>query len=105
MQFIKIPAQPFGMQLPIEEIIRIESRSNYSKIYSTCCKPFVVSKVLQWFEGQLPAEMFARVHRSHLVNRQFILQVNSKNIRTDLIMINGELIPVSRRKKTTVSNF
>ena len=80
-----------------ENIIRIEASSNYSKIYFSNAKPMIVAKVLHWFEDQLPQQMFARVHRSHLVNKMFMLQVNgAKNKK--LLLNNGESIAVSRRK-------
>lgn len=99
MQVLHIPAQPTAHHLPLHQIIRVQSLSNYSKVYSTQGRPFVVSKVLHWFEEQLPPAMFARVHRSHLVNRQFIPQ---QDIDTSLLLCNGDVIPVSRRKKGAV---
>ena len=80
-----------------ENIIRIEASSNYSKIYFSNAKPMIVAKVLHWFEDQLPQQMFARVHRSHLVNKMFMLQVNGAKNKM-LLLNNGESIAVSRRK-------
>ena len=80
-----------------ENIIRIEASSNYSKIYFSNAKPMTVAKVLHWFEDQLPQQMFARVHRSHLVNKMFMCQVNGGKHKM-LLLNNGESIAVSRRK-------
>ena len=80
-----------------ENIIRIEASSNYSKIYFSNAKPMIVAKVLHWFEDQLPQQMFARVHRSHLVNKMFMLQLNGAKNKM-LLLNNGESIAVSRRK-------
>ncbi len=80
-----------------ENIIRIEALSNYSKVYFPNAKPMTVAKVLHWFEDQLPQQMFARVHRSHLVNKMFMLQVNGAKNKM-LLLNNGESITVSRRK-------
>ena len=80
-----------------ENIIRIEASSNYSKIYFSNAKPMTVAKVLHWFEDHLPQQMFARVHRSHLVNKMFMLQVNGAKNKM-LLLNNGESIAVSRRK-------
>lgn len=99
MQTLHIPAQPCAHQVPLGQIIRVESLSNYSKVYSTHARPFVVSKVLHWFEDQLPPELFARVHRSHLINRQFIA---NRPAHTSVLLQNGDLIPVSRRKQGAV---
>lgn len=80
-----------------ENIIRIEASSNYSKIYFSNAKPMLVAKVLHWFEDKLPQQMFARVHRSHLVNKSFMLQINGTKTKV-LLLNNGESIAVSRRK-------
>ena len=80
-----------------ENIIRIEASSNYSKVYFSNAKPMMVAKVLHWFEDQLPQQMFARVHRSHLVNKMFMCQVNGAKNKM-LLLNNGESIAVSRRK-------
>lgn len=83
-------------------ILRIEAQSNYCKIFSIDrAKTMVVSKVLHRLQEKLPADMFIRVHRSHLVNRQYIKQVSGNHTKT-AELINGESIPVSRRKQTEI---
>ena len=84
-----------------EHIVRIEAISNYSKIYFTNGYPMTVAKVLQWFQQQLPEEMFARVHRSHLVNKLFVTRIISQK-QSSVQMSNGETINISRRKKATI---
>ncbi len=99
MKLLKIPGCNEGFGVAAEEIIRIQAVSNYSRIYFSNGKVVVVAKVLHWFEDSLPIDMFARVHRSHLVNRMFVGSVNGK--RTEkLVLLNGEIITVSRRKKS-----
>jgi two-component system, LytTR family, response regulator len=79
------------------KIIRIEASINYSKIYFAEQKPVIVPRVLQWFEEQLDAAGFVRVHRSHLVNKAFVAEYV---LGTDRFvrLTTGELVPVSRRK-------
>lgn len=81
------------------EIIRIEASINYSKIYFTEQKPMIVRRVLQWFEEQLEQAGFIRVHRSHLINKNYVKEYISgyeKHIR----LTTGDLVPVSRRRHT-----
>lgn len=87
--------------LYLTNIIRIESNSNYSKIFfADKTYPLTVAKVLQWFEDRLPADMFVRSHRTHLVNMQHILQVT---LSLQLIELsNGEKIGISKRRKQWV---
>jgi len=98
MNFIQIPFDRGIRMVQAEEIIRVEGRSNYSKIYFVSGKPMTVAKVLHWFQDHLPEQMFARVHRSHLVNRIFVYEINGCNY-SNLLLTNGESIPISRRKK------
>ena len=81
-------------------IIRIQAISNYSKLFFTNGKNLVVARVLKRFEEELAANDFIRPHRTHLVNKQFILRyIDGEGGRIELR--NGELIDVSKRRKTT----
>jgi DNA-binding LytR/AlgR family response regulator len=98
MNLFKIPSVNKTFVIPAEEIIRIEAISNYSRIYFSNGKNVVVAKVLHWFEDGLPIDMFARVHRRHLVNKLFVQQINGTHSKT-LLLYNGETIGISRRKR------
>ena len=83
----------------LEQIVRVEALSNYCRIHFTEGYPMTVAKVLQWFEAELPGALFARIHRSHLVNRTYIEHISTG--RTGTVQLrNGEKITVSRRRKT-----
>ena len=83
-------------------IIRVEACSNYCRIYFTNQqKELVVSKVLHWVQQRLPADMFVRVHRSHLVNRMYVEKVTGRAPKL-IALTNGEQVPVSRRKKACI---
>ncbi len=96
-----IPFRQFNgnMELQPSKIIRIESSSNYSRVFFTNHPPLLVCKILQWFEDLLPSEGFVRVHRSHLVNRAFIAERPDKKY---LLLENGQVVPVSRRRRKAV---
>jgi len=83
------------------KIIRVEAHSNYSRIYFADGSTLVLAKVLQWFEDFLPDEMFIRVHRSHLINKQFVTAIKGRKIKT-ILLNNGENVVVSRRRKRMV---
>jgi len=85
----------------VQHIIRVEASSSYSKIYFTNERPLVVAKVLHWFEGNLPCDIFCRIHRTHLVNKMFVIEVNNTS---GLSLFNGEIIQISRRKKKLFSH-
>lgn len=82
----------------IKSIIRIESSSNYSKVFFMDGKSILVTKLLKDFEETLLPYRFFRIHNSHLINLNYI----KKYIRGDggqVILENNEIIDVSRRKK------
>ena len=84
--------------IPIKNIIHIESKSNYSKIYLTENKTITVTKILKDFEEMLIPYNFYRVHNSHLINLNYI----HKYIRSQgghVMLQDGTLIDISRRKK------
>jgi two-component system, LytTR family, response regulator len=85
----------------IGDIVRIEAISNYSKLYFADGKTLVVAKVLRWFEEILLAKQFIRVHRAHLVNKQFISRY-IKGEGEKIQLTNGECIEVSRRRKSSL---
>ena len=79
-----------------KNIIRIEANSNYCRIYFDNEHPLTVAKVLHWFEVKLSGESFYRIHHKHIVNSLFISEIS---INSKLILINGEQLQISRRKK------
>ncbi len=101
MNILNIPYDRGVRLVRAEHIIRVEALSNYSKIYFATGHPMTIAKVLHWFEDRLPVQMFARVHRSHLVNKMFVQETNGRNAK-NLLLINGENIIMSRRKKDRI---
>jgi len=84
--------------IPIKNIIHIESKSNYSKIFLTDNKSMMVTKILKDFEEMLLPYNFYRVHNSHLINLTYI----QKYVRSEgghVMLQDGTLIDISRRKK------
>ena len=101
MQLINIPHQRGIRLVPAEQIVRVEGLSNYSRIHFASGHPLTVAKVLHWFEDHLPQQMFARVHRSHLINKLFMQEIKGAG-HNNLLLTNGESIVMSRRKKASV---
>lgn len=99
------------MIIPVQQIIRIQSISNYSKLFFTdACpatggrKTLVVAKVLRWFQEQSCFFSFVRIHRTHLVNINYIK--NYSGSKTGLLFLrNGEKLLVARRKKAVVTEL
>jgi two-component system LytT family response regulator len=95
---IAVPTNEGLEFIVIKTIIRIESSTNYSRLYLTNKHSLLVTKLLKDFEELLTPYRFFRVHNSHLINLNYI----SKYIRGDggqVVMENGDVVDVSRRKK------
>jgi two-component system LytT family response regulator len=95
---IAVPTSEGLEFIVIKNIIRIESSTNYSRLYLTNKQVVLVTKLLKDFEEILTPYRFFRVHNSHLINLNYI----SKYIRGEggyVVMENGDVVDVSRRKK------
>ncbi|HXB09424.1 MAG TPA: LytTR family DNA-binding domain-containing protein [Puia sp.] len=82
----------------IKNVIRIESSSNYSRLFFVNGESLLVTKQLKEFEELLLPYRFCRVHNVHLINLNYV----KKYVRGEggsVIMENGDEIDVSRRKK------
>ncbi|MEO6253057.1 MAG: LytTR family transcriptional regulator DNA-binding domain-containing protein, partial [Ferruginibacter sp.] len=65
---IELPTCKGIMVIPVQQIIRIQSISNYSKLFFKDGRTLVVAKVLHWFQQQTGLFSFVRIHRTHFVN-------------------------------------
>lgn len=54
------------------EIIRCEADSNYTQFYLTQNRKFIASRTLKEYDEMLTEHGFLRVHKSHLVNLDFV---------------------------------
>ena len=98
---IILPTSKGIILVAADEIIRIQSISNYSKLFFKNGKTLVVAKLLRWFEEQTSLKSFIRIHRTHFVNINFI---SSYDLRRNgmLSLINGESFIIARRKKAAL---
>ncbi len=78
----------------ISNILYCEGDGNYSKVATLQNKEIVVSKTLKYLESILPTSVFVRIHKSTLVNLNYI---------TSYSRVNGYSITMSSGKKFDVS--
>jgi len=77
------------------DIIRCEAEGSYTRFYLNNQKKIMTSKVLKEYDEMLAEHNFIRVHRTHLVNKNY---VNSVSADHQLILTDNTLIEISRRK-------
>jgi two-component system LytT family response regulator len=99
---LALPVQD-GLELvDIDQIIRIEANGSYSQFYLNQQSSMLVARTLREYDEVLNDHPdFIRVHRSHLINRQFVQKV-IKAKSPILIMQDGEHINVSAAKKDLI---
>lgn len=89
-----------GIQyVQLEDIIRLQAERNYTRLYFVKGKNFLSSKTLAEYEKILRDSGFIRVHRSHLINPQYIDSYEKQGM---VKLKDGCEIEVSRRKKDVV---
>jgi two-component system LytT family response regulator len=81
----------------ISDIVHIAADSNYSVFYLVNGEKITVSKVLKEYEEILPDNQFIRVHKSSIINLDYVSEYNSRN-GLEVTLKNGDRIAVSRRR-------
>jgi two-component system, LytTR family, response regulator len=82
----------------ISSIMHLEAQSNYTVIFFSDHLKVTASKTLKEFEELLPANIFFRVHHSHLINLQYIKRY-IKGDGGQVELEDGTCVEISRRKK------
>lgn len=80
---------------PLDQIIYIEAQDDYVMIYTTQSK-HLKEKTMKYFETHLPQNQFIRIHRSYIVNIDYIVQIEHLAKETYLaILKNGTKLKIS----------
>ena len=82
----------------LEDIIRLESESNYTSVFLKGGKKLLVSKALKEYSDLLEDRNFFRAHQSHLINLDFF-EMYEKQDGGYIILKDGTNIPLAKRKK------
>jgi two-component system, LytTR family, response regulator len=102
---IILPTGNGFMFSPINDIIRLESFGNYANVYMTSGQKILSNKSITDFENILQTYHFSRVHHSHLINLNHVLEYQKIDniivMKTNTQSTNNKdtRIPVSKRKK------
>ena len=95
---IAFPTETGFEFVKVNSILYCEAESNYTKVVFLEGKKITLSKTLKTVEELLPSDIFKRIHRSYLVNKNYINRFNNTNDYF-VELTNGESLPVSVRKK------
>lgn len=82
------------IRMNIKDITYIEALENYI-ILNTTDKKFTIHFTMKGIESQLPQEVFARVHRSYIVNKRLIKTIDESSLQI-ILGENYKIIPVGK---------
>lgn len=81
--------------IAVKDIIRIEAFGDYSKLF-TKDNSFLSNFGISVLETKFNPEIFIRVHRSSIININFVQEVTKNLTALDILMSNNDLVRVSR---------
>lgn len=90
--------------IKISDIVRLEADESYTKIFLSDGKKIVSSMTIARYDDVLNTAIFFRVHKSHIINTKYHLKEFNRQDGNFVVMDNGNVIPVSRRKLTEFIN-
>jgi two-component system, LytTR family, response regulator len=85
----------------VSSIIRCEAFDNYTTFYIKDQAPIIVSRPLKEYDELLTPLKFFRIHQSHLINLNHLVQFNKRE-GGSVKMRDGSEVPVSSRKREAI---
>lgn len=91
--------------LPVSDIRTISAEENYVRICAGK-ESHLLRETMTRLEKRLDPQMFLRVHRSSIVNLQFVKEVRSEaDGESTVVLTSGERIPMSRTYRSRIQNW
>ncbi|HUD55624.1 MAG TPA: LytTR family DNA-binding domain-containing protein [Terracidiphilus sp.] len=91
--------------LPVGDIRWISAEENYVRICAGT-ESHLLRETMARLEKRLDPQMFLRVHRSSIVNLQFLKEVRSEaDGESTVVLTSGEKIPMSRSYRSRIQNW
>jgi two-component system LytT family response regulator len=82
------------------KIVYCKAEGNYTRIYLVTSS-FLMTKVLKHIESILPKNTFLRIHKSYLININYVIGFKHKNT----IILDPDIkLPIARRRKAKILN-
>lgn len=87
-----------------KDIVWLEANDNYTNLYLNGQKKIIASKTLKEFEMILPTHDFFRIHRSALINVNYVKEY-SNNEGGEVILSDGTHVQVSKARIQEFAEF
>lgn len=83
-------------QIEISQIIFLKGENNYTHIYTKSNIKITIPRCLKYFEEMLITGDFIRIHRSYIINFQYVKLINL--LEKKITLVDGTELAVSRRR-------
>lgn len=101
-QTLLLNLQEGEMKILINNIIYLEGERNYTTIHTAQKKKIITSKTLGLYEEMLDENLFFRIHKTYIVNKNHILSYNNGSV---ISMTDQIKLDISRRKVKEFSTW
>lgn len=91
--------------IPLDQLLFLEAADDYVKVH-TKDKYYLKYQTMARFEQQLPAHQFIRIHRSYIVNTNYINKIELLEKEQYIILLNnGKNLPISKTGYSKLKTF
>lgn len=97
---IKFEKDNASTWMKAESLLYLEAEGNYTTVH-TRHTAFIISKSLKYWQEQLPERRMVRVHKSYIVNLDYVEHVEKDEIRMKHV---NKSIPIGRANKKNFIN-
>ncbi len=97
-QKVVLPLMDGFMVVKLQEIVYCEAQDNFTCFYLTDGQKPLICRKLKFYENTLPQHGFCRVHRSFMINLEYVKRY-IKGKGGTVIMTNGKEIQVANARK------
>lgn len=87
----------------LEEVIYFDASGSYTKIYLQSGEVVLCSETIKTYADSLEKHPdFIRIHRSHIINKQFVSIILRKTNSVSVRMFNNDELPVAQQRKSEI---
>lgn len=87
----------------LQNVVLLKGNVNYTTFILEHGREKVVAHTLKFFEDYLETRGFLRVHRSFMINPNFVKEYNEE--QEFVTMVNGHKAMIARRRKSILKDF
>ncbi len=100
---LKLYLRDSGRQIfSVDDLVYLQAMANYSWLNWVDGRRMLMPRTLKYYSPKLPTELFIRLHRNCVVNRQFVQRLERTDTGGLVHLSTGEVLPVSRRRWSMV---